>query len=439
MQGRVGRRRQPPRLPQGHGCLPRARRPRRMHQAAGRAHLPVHQAAGRPRPRPPHVLRHRAPLPHRRHPRPGQVGRLPPHQDRRQSRPPHVQGQIGRHHPGHAARPLRSRSFATTSFSAARPAISAPSSKPRTHCRRHANRCRAARASTSCPKPSPPPPSPRSGPPSRRPTLPRGSSSGNPSTRIPPAPPPKPSSAATPTRSTSSKKPTSSSRSTLTSSAASPTPASCPMAAAYAERHRFDAEEPNKPMNRLYVVESMPTVTGFKAEHRLALKPSEIATFATALASGSSATFSNPDAAAFLAAVQKDLKASGGKCVVIAGEQAAPAVHAAAYRLNASLGAAGKTVTLHRHRQPDAHRAARRLHKPRRRHECRQGPVAGHARLQPGLHRAGRPRVRRRLRPRPRHRPPRHPPRRNRPHLHLAHQQGPLSRILVRRPHLRRP
>ena len=33
-------------------------------------------------------------------------------------------------------------------------------------------------------------------------------------------------------------------------------------------------------MNRLYVVETMPTVTGFKAEHRLALKPSEIDQFA---------------------------------------------------------------------------------------------------------------------------------------------------------------
>ena len=121
-------------------------------------------------------------------------------------------------------------------------------------------------------------------------------------------------------------------------------PGFLPMAAAYAERHRFDAEEPNKPMNRMYVVETMPTVTGFKAEHRLSLKPSEIATFANALATGSSATFSNPEAAAFLSAVQKDLKASGGKCVVIPGEQAAASVHAAAYQLNASLGAAGKTV-----------------------------------------------------------------------------------------------
>jgi MoCo/4Fe-4S cofactor protein with predicted Tat translocation signal len=121
-------------------------------------------------------------------------------------------------------------------------------------------------------------------------------------------------------------------------------PGFLPMAAAYAERHRFDAEEPNKPMNRLYVVESMPTVTGFKAEHRLALKPSEMAGFAASIASGSGGSFSNPDATKFLSTLAADLKAAGGKCVVIPGEQASPAVHAAAFQLNQSLGAVGKTV-----------------------------------------------------------------------------------------------
>jgi molybdopterin-containing oxidoreductase family iron-sulfur binding subunit len=121
-------------------------------------------------------------------------------------------------------------------------------------------------------------------------------------------------------------------------------PGFLPLAAAYAERHRYDAEDPNKPMNRLYVIETMPTVTGFKAEHRLALKPSEIAVFANALASGGSASFSNPEAAAFLTALQKDLKAANGKAVVIPGEQASPAVHLASYQLNQSLGAIGKTV-----------------------------------------------------------------------------------------------
>jgi molybdopterin-containing oxidoreductase family iron-sulfur binding subunit len=119
-------------------------------------------------------------------------------------------------------------------------------------------------------------------------------------------------------------------------------PGFLPMAAAYAERHRY---EENKPMNRLYVVETMPTVTGFKAEHRLALKPSEIAGFAATLSGGMGATsFSNPEATKFMEVLLKDLKASGGRCVVIPGEQAPPVVHAAAYMLNKSLGAVGKTV-----------------------------------------------------------------------------------------------
>ena len=121
-------------------------------------------------------------------------------------------------------------------------------------------------------------------------------------------------------------------------------PGFLPMAAAYAERHRFSAEEPDKPMNRMYAVETMPTVTGLKAEHRLALKPSEVEAFALALANGTTATFSNPDAARFLAAVSADLKAAGGKCVVIPSEYASPAVYAAAIKLNQQLGAVGKTV-----------------------------------------------------------------------------------------------
>jgi molybdopterin-containing oxidoreductase family iron-sulfur binding subunit len=59
-------------------------------------------------------------------------------------------------------------------------------------------------------------------------------------------------------------------------------------------------------MNRMYVVETMPTVTGFKAEHRLALKPSEIATFATALANGSAPQGASGDTQKFFAALLRD-------------------------------------------------------------------------------------------------------------------------------------
>ena len=114
-----------------------------------------------------------------------------------------------------------------------------------------------------------------------------------------------------------------------------------PMSSQYAERHQF---EPGKPMNRMYVVETTPSVTGFKAEHALRLKPSEVDAFATALAGGAAGNFSNPDAPKFLQAVQADLKKSGGRCVVIAGPQSSGACRQAAATLNASLGAVGKTV-----------------------------------------------------------------------------------------------
>lgn len=120
-------------------------------------------------------------------------------------------------------------------------------------------------------------------------------------------------------------------------------PGFLPLSAAYAARHRYDAASDAKPMNRLYVVESMPTVTGAKAEHRLGLKPSDIDRFATALAGGGSFG-GDEDGQKYFAALFADLKKAGSKAVVIAGPQASPAVHAAAFALNAQLGAAGSTV-----------------------------------------------------------------------------------------------
>jgi len=117
-------------------------------------------------------------------------------------------------------------------------------------------------------------------------------------------------------------------------------PGFLPMSAAWAARHRFDKD---KPMNRLYAVETMPTVTGFKAEHRLALKPSEIDQFANALAGGNSA-LSNPEAQKFLSVVMADIKKSGGRFAVVVGPGSSQAAHAAALTLNAAQGAVGKTV-----------------------------------------------------------------------------------------------
>jgi MoCo/4Fe-4S cofactor protein with predicted Tat translocation signal len=100
---------------------------------------------------------------------------------------------------------------------------------------------------------------------------------------------------------------------------------------------------PDGNMNRLYVVESVPSPTGAKAEHRLSLRASEVEEFARSLAStlglGGTATDSH-----FLRVVTDDLKRRPGSCVVIAGEQQSPEVQALAHAINAHLGNVGKTV-----------------------------------------------------------------------------------------------
>ncbi len=89
----------------------------------------------------------------------------------------------------------------------------------------------------------------------------------------------------------------------------------------YAERRK----NPEK-LNRLYAIESTPTTTGLKAEHRLGLRASEIPAFAAELAKAVGVAGVDPPAYAwtdeqkkFLAALVKDLKAHAGKCVVIPG------------------------------------------------------------------------------------------------------------------------
>jgi MoCo/4Fe-4S cofactor protein with predicted Tat translocation signal len=91
---------------------------------------------------------------------------------------------------------------------------------------------------------------------------------------------------------------------------------------------------------RLYTVETCPTITGAKADHRLPLKPSEIVALARTLGG---AEPSGVDAE-FLSAVSKDLQAHRGRSIVIAGDTQPPEVHAAVRRLNESLGNIGATV-----------------------------------------------------------------------------------------------
>ena len=124
----------------------------------------------------------------------------------------------------------------------------------------------------------------------------------------------------------------------------------------FSERRHI--EKPEDGLNRLYAVESLMTLTGFNADHRLRLASSSVLLAAAALASeivqpgtqlpGLSA-LSKMEAgdAKWLQECAKDLKANRGQSLVVAGHRQPLAVHLLAHAINAALGNLGKTVLLH--------------------------------------------------------------------------------------------
>ena len=113
----------------------------------------------------------------------------------------------------------------------------------------------------------------------------------------------------------------------------------------YASRKNYRNE--NKQINRLYAVETTMTLTGAKADHRIAVKPSQMIEVAKAIAAalgvgGASSTYT--ENAAWITAMAKDLLAHSGRAVVVPGDGQPAVVHALAHAMNAAIGAAGQTV-----------------------------------------------------------------------------------------------
>jgi molybdopterin-containing oxidoreductase family iron-sulfur binding subunit len=128
--------------------------------------------------------------------------------------------------------------------------------------------------------------------------------------------------------------------------------------AAYPGFHQLTREyaarrkNPETGMNRLYAIESTPTTTGLKAEHRLCLRASEIPAFAATLAAklgaaGVEAPAYNwtDEQTKFLNALVKDLQANRGKSVVIPGLYHDSSVANAATALNNLLSNVPSTAT----------------------------------------------------------------------------------------------
>ena len=100
-------------------------------------------------------------------------------------------------------------------------------------------------------------------------------------------------------------------------------------------------------MNRLYVIESTPSSTGAKADHRLVAKANDIADLLAVMGTA-------PDVPALLFDERRqvftrnmwvDLRGHRGSSLVIAGDHQPPALHAFVHAINAELGNVGKTVS----------------------------------------------------------------------------------------------
>jgi MoCo/4Fe-4S cofactor protein with predicted Tat translocation signal len=115
-------------------------------------------------------------------------------------------------------------------------------------------------------------------------------------------------------------------------------PANLALTRAFSRRRR----DPDHDFSRLYVVESVPTITGAKADQRWRRKPSEIVAFAQELADAilRGATTVSAEVKQLAA----DLQRQRGRSAIMAGDYQPVIVHALAFQLNQALGNIGATV-----------------------------------------------------------------------------------------------
>ena len=103
-------------------------------------------------------------------------------------------------------------------------------------------------------------------------------------------------------------------------------------------------------MNRLYVVEPTPSLTGAMADHRLPMSSRGIEMAVHALAKELGLQIDAPPANLsieqqhWISMVARELQLHRGECVVVPGEFQSPSVHALAHALNDALGNVGRTV-----------------------------------------------------------------------------------------------
>ena len=101
---------------------------------------------------------------------------------------------------------------------------------------------------------------------------------------------------------------------------------------------------PGDTMNRLYVVESVPSLTGAMADHRFPMTPSEIVRLPEQIRAEMRGA-PDPAASPWLPPLVRDLRNHAGHSLVLAGEFVPDSVWEGARLLNEELGNVGATVT----------------------------------------------------------------------------------------------
>jgi len=119
----------------------------------------------------------------------------------------------------------------------------------------------------------------------------------------------------------------------------------------FARRRRPNGD---RPMARLYAAETVPTPSGSRADHRLALKPSELEVVARqitaalgVISAAPAANVTGPEAERarrWVETAVADLQAHRGSSLVIAGDNQPPVLHVLASLMNEALGNVGRTV-----------------------------------------------------------------------------------------------
>ena len=124
-------------------------------------------------------------------------------------------------------------------------------------------------------------------------------------------------------------------------------PGSLRYARDFMDGRRVANSEHNPEMNRLYAIESALSGTGATADHRLAMRSSDIEGFARAVAQKlelpvDGATSEHQD---WVDAIAEDLQNAGSGALVIPGDNQPPAVHALAHAINNALGSQAVSYT----------------------------------------------------------------------------------------------